>query len=246
MFHVDKSREMNDLFRSLINRSKEDFELPAGYTHRLQLPRDASVKYDLVTSSFTLLDLSSEPERLAYIQTLWDRVEPNGYLILTEVGTKSGFQTILEARSLLNHLFKDTTGHIFAPVYVMNFTNLGFIIIPSFQCPHEMVCPRQMEQKQPCYFEVRYRNFPYKRLPNRLNDKVFTGRFSYLVAKKCQSDKQSQKPRVIEQPLKRHNHVVCRLCTQNGRLDEIIGVKGDKYLYKYLRSLKYGQQANLR
>ena len=132
MFHVDKSREMNDIFRLLINRSKDDFELPAGYSHRLQLPRDASVKYDLVTSSFTLLDLSSEPERLAYVQTLWDRVEPNGYLILTEVGTKSGFQTILEARSLLNHLFKDTTGHIFAPVYVMNFSNLEFIIYTVF------------------------------------------------------------------------------------------------------------------
>ena len=86
MFHVDKSPKMNDLFRMLINRSKDDFELPAGYSHRLQLPRDATVKYDLVVSSFTLLDLSSEPDRLAHIQTLWDRVEPNGYLVLTEIG----------------------------------------------------------------------------------------------------------------------------------------------------------------
>ena len=109
-----------------------------------------------------------------------------------------------------------------------------------------MVCPRQVEQKQPCYFEVRYRNFPYKRLPNKLNDTVFTGRFSYLVAKKCHSDEQSHKPRVIETPLKRHNHVVCRLCTQNGQLEEIIGVKREKYLYKYFRSLQFGQQANLR
>ena len=69
-----------------------------------------------MTSSFTLLDFSNESDRMAYVQTLWDRVEPNGYLVLTEVGTKSGFQTMLEARDVLIHLFKDTPGYIFAPV----------------------------------------------------------------------------------------------------------------------------------
>lgn len=134
IFSVDKSRDMNDLYRMVINRSKDAFDLPSGYSYRFQLPRDATVsdiarklpdcyrqltfqtKYDLVTSSFTLLDFSNESERMAYVQTLWDRVEPNGYLVLTEVGTKSGFQTMLEARDVLIHLFKDTPGYIFAPV----------------------------------------------------------------------------------------------------------------------------------
>lgn len=109
-----------------------------------------------------------------------------------------------------------------------------------------MTCPRQKEQKQPCYFEVRYRNFPFKGLPNKLNDQIFRGRFSYLVAKKSNDDSSEQKPRVVEQPLKRHNHVICRLCTNNGKLEEIVGVKKEKYLYKYFRSLQFGQQANLR
>ena len=43
IFNVDKSRDMNDLFRMVLNRSKNDFDLPSGYSYRFQLPRDATV-----------------------------------------------------------------------------------------------------------------------------------------------------------------------------------------------------------
>ena len=43
IFNVDKSRDMNDLFRMVLNRSKDDFNLPSGYSYRFQLPRDATV-----------------------------------------------------------------------------------------------------------------------------------------------------------------------------------------------------------
>ena len=184
---------------------------------------------------------------MAYVQTLWDRVEPNGYLILTEVGTKSGYQTMLEARDVLIHLFRDTSGYIFSPVRVpleICIQQRIFIAIYCFQCPHEKICPREVEQKQPCYFLVRYRNFPFKWFSNKLNDTIFNGRFSYLVAKKSE-DEQDQRPRVVEQPLRRHNHVICRLCTQNGHLEEVVGVKQDKHLYKYLKSLRCGQKVDL-
>ena len=78
-------------------------------------------KYDLVTCSFTLLDLLNERQRLTYVDTLWHRVAEGGFLILTEVGTHSGYQTINEARELLCYNFEKTDykGHIFAPVSIL-------------------------------------------------------------------------------------------------------------------------------
>jgi ribosomal protein RSM22 (predicted rRNA methylase) len=75
-------------------------------------------KYDLVVCAFTLLDLRSEAERIAYVDSLWRKVEKNGFLILTEVGTNAGFQTLAEARHHLIQTFQDPElfGHLFAPV----------------------------------------------------------------------------------------------------------------------------------
>ena len=70
----------------------------------------------MVASSFTLLDLPSELSRLSHIETLWNRVEENGFLVLSEVGTTAGFQSINEARVLLKNLFQENQGHIFSPV----------------------------------------------------------------------------------------------------------------------------------
>ena len=70
----------------------------------------------MVASSFTLLDLPSELSRLSHIETLWNRVEENGFLVLIEVGTTAGFQSINEARVLLKNLFQENQGHIFSPV----------------------------------------------------------------------------------------------------------------------------------
>ena len=53
-----------------------------------------------------------------------------------------------------------------------------------FQCPHESICPRQIEKKHPCSFTVRFRNFPFNGLSNGQNDTVFTGKYSYIVAQK--------------------------------------------------------------
>ena len=58
---------------------------------------------------------------------------------------------------------------------------------------------------------------------------------------------------MVEKPMKRHNHVICRMCTKRGLLEEIVAVKryqdkseeGQrlKALYKYSLSLKNGDQA---
>ena len=75
-------------------------------------------KYDLVVCAFTFLEFKDQGERLTYLDTLWRRVEPGGYLILVEVGSIAGFFTMSEARSYLIESFKnpELSGHIYAPV----------------------------------------------------------------------------------------------------------------------------------
>ena len=76
------------------------------------------MKYDLVVSAFTFLEFGNQDQRLEYLETLWRRVEPNGFLILLEVGSTAGFFTLAEARQFLINIFKDPelSGHIHAPV----------------------------------------------------------------------------------------------------------------------------------
>ena len=44
VFNVDQSKYMNDFSRMIINKSKEDDDLPSGYNYRMNLPRDSSVR----------------------------------------------------------------------------------------------------------------------------------------------------------------------------------------------------------
>ncbi len=88
----------------------------------------------MATCAFTLLDLTTEDERLTTVDALWRKVEPGGFLVLIEVGTNAGFQVLSEARHYLNNciaatkqedpLFDDEQdaaemrGHLFAPVNI--------------------------------------------------------------------------------------------------------------------------------
>jgi len=232
VFNVDQSKHMNDFSRMIINRSKNDNDLPSGYSYRMNLPRDSSTKYDLVTSSFTLLDLPNERQRLTYVETLWHRVEEGGFLILTEVGSHFGYQAINEARELLVHLFKNTEnkGHIFAP------------------CPHEELCPRQYQKRPLCNFEVRFRNFPFKWLTPGQNEHIFNGTFSYIIAQKGTSRNESSNwPRLVEHNIIKKHSVICRMCTSRGKLEEIFATrqKDGKDLVRYCRSKRKGQQIKI-
>ena len=64
------------------------------------------------------MEFKDQGERLTYLDTLWRRVEPGGFLILVEVGSIAGFFTMSEARSYLIESFKnpELSGHIYAPV----------------------------------------------------------------------------------------------------------------------------------
>ena len=52
------------------------------------------------------------------------------------------------------------------------------------KCPHEMTCPRIAEGRNPCLFDVRFKNFHMKWLSGHVNETILTSKYSYVVAQK--------------------------------------------------------------
>ena len=77
-------------------------------------------------------------------------------------------------------------------------------------------------QNSLCNFEVKY--LVPREIKN--NSEILKTTYSYVVIGKGKKpDNISQWPRLISQPLIRTRHVICRLCTNNGQLEEIIFTK---------------------
>lgn len=75
------------------------------------------------------------------------------------------------------------------------------------------------EDRTPCNFQI---NFVPTHL-NKTNSKIATARYSYVVLKKgLPEDNTRSWPRVVRPILTRSKHAICRMCTADGKLQEII------------------------
>ncbi|XP_045530500.1 methyltransferase-like protein 17, mitochondrial [Pieris brassicae] len=221
-FTVDTSQEMNDLARLILCNGKENVELPyRAYFQRQFLPASTDVKYNIVLSAFSFFELPSMKSRLETIQKLWNKTED--FLIIVEQGTNAGFQIVNEAREfVLGIQNKNQKGYVFAP------------------CPNDTACPRFLEQKTPCNFIMKYETLPY-----RCKTEVQADLFSYVILRKgVRPDDDPQWPRIVRAPLVRSRHVICRMCTSEGELKEIIFSKKkyDQETYRCARCSIWGDE----
>jgi hypothetical protein len=81
---------------------------------------------------------------------------------------------------------------------------------------------------------------------------MYLKNFEYIFLGHSRND-ESNWPRLVEQPIKRSHHVICRFCTHNGKLEEVVARQGSKEtqaenlpLYKHLKHLYIGAQAKIR
>jgi ribosomal protein RSM22 (predicted rRNA methylase) len=105
-YNFDSSVHMNLLSQLLIKDGRKDNQFKFNnvvYKRNLPSVKD---KYDLVTCSFTLLEVANFKERIKLVQYLWNKVDDNGYLVLVENGTKNGFKLINEAREIILNLIE--------------------------------------------------------------------------------------------------------------------------------------------
>ncbi|KAL2728796.1 hypothetical protein V1478_006428 [Vespula squamosa] len=224
-FGVDSSAEMNDLSEEL---NKHNTHPIKNIFYRQFLPAVPVPTYDIVISSFSLLELPDIKTRFNVIQKLWAKAQ--NYLVIIEDGTNAGFSAVNEARDIvLYNVFKshDKSNN--------NDNNCAHVLAP---CPHDIKCPRYYTDDIPCNFDISYYTLPLSG-PSLLKKQ----RFSYVILKKgVRSDSDKQWPRVVQPTLKRSRHVICRTCTANGKLEEIIftSYKYGKNAYRCARVSKWG------
>lgn len=223
---VDASADMNDLSELILRGG--DINKPMtlrNVFYRQFLPATSKTKYDLVLAAFSLFELPTARNRLDVVSNLWDKCD--GYLVLVEHGSYAGFSLIEEARKFLLKKVEAGEGefHVFSP------------------CPHEQPCPRmELEDGTPCNFEMTYNQLPLGGTAGEAAKCVY----SYVVFKKgaAPSETHSRFPRLVRPTLVRSKHAVCRMCTDSGKLQEVIftASKHGKNLYRCAKATKWGDQ----
>lgn len=155
-------------------------------------------------SAFTLNELPSQSDRLETLLTLWKKCD--GYFVIVENGTNTGFKLIEEAREyLMAQAKKDESAFLFAP------------------CPHELPCPRAVKNDgTPCNFAAKFRVLDIGQ-----NTKDQVALYSHVVFKKGsrEDDKTIDWPRMIRPTQVRSRHTRCKFCTHRGKLEEVVITK---------------------
>ncbi|XP_017778781.1 PREDICTED: methyltransferase-like protein 17, mitochondrial [Nicrophorus vespilloides] len=220
-YNVDTSSFMNDLAQIILQggRGSKQSNLKGVY-YRQFMPSN-NTTYDLVVSAYTLMELPSFQSRMEAVMNLWNKTER--YLIIVELGTKAGFNIINEARDFVLQIKDERNrGHVFSP------------------CPHDFACPKYMSSNYACNFEV---NFINSSTSERMQ--LMKEQYSYVVLKKGARDERDERwPRAVKETLVRSKHSICRLCTANGSLDEVIftASKHGKSTFHCARSTKWGDR----
>lgn len=228
---VDRSADMNDTADKLLRGGNPDnprHVRPGGTFFKQFLPQSDLLKYNLVIASRSLFELPDITSRLKTLDVLWRKT--SGYLVLVEAGTNAGYKMVLEARDYILELSRLATeqgeshpeGYIFAP------------------CPHDKFCPRFFDGTNiPCNFEVPFRPLSFKK-----SNTFHKDRYTYVVLKRGKREESTEKiwPRLVEEPMVRKKHTICRVCTQFGSLRELTATKRkhSKECYNLLRASNWG------
>ncbi|XP_058464058.1 methyltransferase-like protein 17, mitochondrial [Malaya genurostris] len=216
---IDAASAMNELAESLLRGGEMNKAMNLRNVFFRQFLPASHNKFDIVLSAFSLFELSSKKARADVLENLWNKCD--GYLVLVEQGSFAGYLLIEEARQFLLDKIaaSGSDWHIFSP------------------CPHHHQCPRlKLADGTPCNFESTYNKLP---LGNHSEASKFL--YSYVVFKKGLTN-QTRFPRLVRPTLVRSKHSICRMCTEEGKLQEIIftATKHEKNLYRCARSSKWG------
>ncbi|CAL8096352.1 unnamed protein product [Orchesella dallaii] len=201
---ADVSWEMNELAELILRggNKNNDHAIPALF-FRQHLPESYKIRYDLVVSAFSLMELPSARERLQTIDKLWNKTEE--YLVIVESGTRAGFRAIIEARDYILGLGSKSQR-----------PKNCFVFSP---CPHNMECPKFAYDTIPCNFLVKSRPiYPFHE-DGSINDS-----FCYVVIRRGPNlnPDEAKWPRLVEDPKIRPRHVICRMCTKEGKISETV------------------------
>ncbi|KAH8287868.1 hypothetical protein KR018_003603 [Drosophila ironensis] len=221
-YNVDRSREMNEMSELILRDGHENKQVSLRNVFYRQFLPAIETQYDLVVISHTLFELTDQQQRQEVLLNLWRKCD--GYLVIVEEGTRRGSELVNEARRFL--LRQQLEGHTVAP------------------CPHDVSCPRlrDLADRTPCNFPISYA--PLRLGSDHLADR-HTSLYSYAVLKKGPpADSTRSWPRIVRPTLVRSKHAICRVCTQEGNLQEVIFTKSKhgKSAYSCARVSRWGDR----
>lgn len=126
------------------------------------------------------------------------------------------------------------------------------------QCPHDLACPRYANaaDRTPCNFLAAYTPLPFGLSasgPTAAQAEVRYEPYSYVVLEKRQHGgtadaAEAAWPRLVRPTLVRARHSVCRMCTANGRLEEIVFTQArhGRDAYRCARASRWGDRLPVR
>ncbi|XP_068150472.1 ribosome assembly protein METTL17, mitochondrial [Drosophila tropicalis] len=232
-YNVDRSREMNDISELILRDGHENKQVALRNVFYRQFLPAIDTKYDLVILSHTLFELGDRNQREEVLLNLWRKCD--GYMVIAEEGTRRGSELVNEARRFLLKVNKgkqkpdeELEGHTVAP------------------CPHDLRCPRlsDLADRTPCNFQISYTPL---RLTNNATPDRKISLYSYAILKKGPApteDASRQWPRIVRPTLVRSKHAICRLCTEAGKLQEVIFTKAKhgKHAYGCAKVSRWGDR----
>jgi ribosomal protein RSM22 (predicted rRNA methylase) len=219
-FNVDISKDMNNLSQFILRGGDDNMPmLYNGVYHREYLPLSSHIKYDLVVSAHSLMELPSRAARVQVIESLWNKTAD--LLVIAETGSRQGFHVVLEARNLILEMsgYDVTKSYYNRPVgetavenYDINNAPKCHILAP---CSHHYSCPR-MDTGGPilCNYHASHRILDIGQKPLGFEKE----RYSYIVIRKGPRRQYDQPPwpRINQEVLKRGGHIICRACCPDG------------------------------
>ena len=123
-------------------------------------------QFDIVIMGFVLPELPSAEAREIILDTVFSRVNQNGYFVLVDYGSPKGFRFINDFRNKIIEMSRDEV-NIIAP------------------CPHHHKCPLASQHSSWCHFSQISLKFPKNVFPKHPKERQFNNeKFSYLLIKK--------------------------------------------------------------
>lgn len=246
--NVELSKDQQHLCEYLLRGGKEFGDALSHVFHRQYLPSSNRVRYDMVVSAFSMLELPNRETRTQTIENLWNKT--SDFLVIIERGNEGGFATINEAR----HLILDLSGHDVTKKLHLASESRPIIGLQAPKChvlapcPHEFACPRAMmsdkKRMNICRFKVVFEPLDY----GELKGPLINEEFSYVVLRKgphpsyTEPDISIRWPRIVEPRIKRSKHIHQKICCPNGCLAETVITKSKygKAAYDLAKASNWG------
>ncbi|KAI1286951.1 Methyltransferase-like protein 17, mitochondrial [Halotydeus destructor] len=243
-FNVELSEPMNEISRFLLRGGTDNQPMfYNGVFYRQFLPVTHSIKYDMVVSAFSLLDLPTENSRINVIENLWNKTQD--MLVIVEHGNRDGFKAVLEARNFVlekegydvtKTYYKDQSQQETSPAIKRVEPN-AHIVAP---CPHTLACPRLFTGGPVlCNFQI-----PYAPLDIGQRPVITKERFSYIVMRKGPRPARDSVtwPRIVQPVLSKSKHIICRTCCPDGSIKSVTFTKGKHkgHMYETAKASDWG------